>query len=309
MKINYFFIENFEKITSNELKFVRSFYLPIIGCFSTTLYEYLSDLDQKDSAYKPGINMEELSKLLSMNIEDVFLAKKHLEAVGLIRSFVKNDNKNGLITLLNPLSLEKFIKNNILKNNLIKKIGDIAFEKLVMNNKVKPVSKNDYIEVSAKYFDMFDFVFEKEEEYQTSDLKLPSFNNRNDAANSLTPNQYIQFLDNGNITSGENEYINYARNIGLCDKSINKILDYSYDKNGRIVVNFVKKITNDLYERNITTFKEIEKSLNESMKSQKKKESYADLDWGHFENTAISTNSETKEISLNELLEDLEDLM
>ncbi len=309
MEIYYFFVENFDKINSNELKFIRLFYLPIIGPFSTILYEYLCDLDQKDSAYKPGFNINEIANLLSMSNEDIFLAKKNLEAVGLIRTFAKNDNKNGLITILKPLTLDQFVKNNILKSNLIKKISDISFEKLIMDHKPRPLSKNNYIETSAKYFDMFDFVFEKEKEYETADLKLPSFNNHKDAMNALSPSQYIQFIDNNPMTFGEKEYINFARNIGFCDRTINTILNYSYECNGRIVVNFVKKITNDLYERNITSFNEVTNSLNDSMKSKKQKKSTSikELDWGHFEKNV--PNSETKEISLNELLEDLGDFM
>lgn len=310
MEIFYFFIENFDKITSNDLKFIRSFYLPIIGPFSTVLYEYLSDLEQKDSAYKPGINIDELSRILFISVEDVISAKKNLEAVGLIKSFAKNDNKSGLITMLKPLSFEKFINNNILKSNLVKKIGEISFEKLVMSNKPRLISKNEYIETSAKYFDIFDYSFKKEdEEYETSDLKLPSFDNKIDAAKSLTPNQYIKFLGNSNMTFGEKEYINYARNIGLSDRSINTIIDYSYERNGRIVVNFVKKITNDFYERNITTFKEITDTLTDSIKSKKQSKYNKELDWGHLEDTKSKDNSNTKEISLNDLLEDLKELM
>ena len=308
MKILYFFVENFNKIDLNELNFVRQFYLPIIGPNSTILYEYLSSLDQSDSAYKPGVNIDELSKLISMSMDDLILAKKNLEAVGLIRTFAKNDNKSGLITILKPLTLDKFISNDVLKSNLLKKIGEIMFEKLVLEHKPRPISKNEYIEISAKYFDMFDYSFEKEKEYETNDLKLPAFENHLDAIKSLTPNQYIQFLDKGAMTFGQKEYINFSRNIGLCDQSINTILNYSFECNGRIVVNFVKKITNDLYERNLITLKEITDSLNDSISARKSRNTTKELDWGHFEVQDSSLN-EIKEVSLNDLLEDLEELM
>ena len=315
MKILYFFIENFNKITSDEFNFVRLFYLPIIGPYSTVLYEYLSSLDQIDNAYKTGVNIDDLAKSLAMSEEELILAKKNLEAVGLIRTFVKNDNKNGLITLLKPLTLEKFILNDILKSNLSKRIGEIALEKLITSHKPRPISKNDYIETSAKYFDMFDYSFEENEikEYETSDLKLPNFENHNDAIKALTPDQYIQFIDKGAMTFGQKEYINFSRNIGLCDRSINTILNYSFECNGRIVVNFVKKITNDLYERNLITFQDIYNSLNDSIQSRKAKKTSPDLDWGHFESGNITTKdtvmNEIKEVSLNELLEDLKELM
>ncbi len=314
MKILYFFIENFNKITSDEFNFVRLFYLPIIGPNSTVLYEYLGSLDQMDSAYKPGVNINDLSKSMAISLDDLILAKKNLEAVGLIRTFTKNDNKNGLITLLKPLTLEKFIVNDILKSNLLKRIGEIALEKLILSHKPRPISKNDYIETSAKYFDMFDYSFDEEQlpEYKTADLKLPNFDNHNDAMKALTPDQYIQFIDKGAITFGQKEYIGYSRNIGLCDQSINTILNYSFECNGRIVVNFVKKITNDLYERNIITFKEISDALNDSIQARKGKRATEDLDWGHFEiknEMKDSVMNEIKEVSLNELLEDLKELM
>lgn len=310
MKILYFFVENFNKISVDELKFVRYFYLPIIGPNSTILYEYLASLDQSDHAYKPGVNMNELSKSLAISFEDLILAKKNLEAVGLIRSFTKNDNKNGLITLLKPLNLEKFIANDMLKSNLSKRIGEVMMEKLILEHKPRPISKNDYIEVSAKYFDMFDYSFNEEtkDEYQTADFKLPAFDNHEDAIKSLTPEQYIRFLDKGSITFGQKEYINYSRNIGLCDASINTILNYSFKCNGRIVVNYVKKITNDLYERNLISFKEIVDSLNDSIQVKQSKNNSRELDWGHFEQKNTNLN-EVKEISLNELLDDLKELM
>ncbi|MDK2819488.1 MAG: hypothetical protein KFW07_01495 [Mycoplasmataceae bacterium] len=308
MKNFYFFVENFEKIAQNDLNFIRCFYLPIIGPNSFVLYDYLSNLEQKDSAYKPGVNIEELSKVLSMSIEDISLGKKNLEAIGLIRTFAKNDNKNGLITILKPLNLDKFLINDLLRSNLIKRIGDIMFEKLIFEHKPRPVSKNDYIETSAKYFDMFDYSFkENDKEYVTADLKLPTFDNCEDAIKGLTPIQFIEFIDKGSITVGQREYVNFARNIGLCDQSINTILNYSFECNGRVVVNFVKKITNDLYDRKITTLKEISNSLNDSIISRKRKNVSEELDWGHFDSKVVY--SETKEVSLNDLLNDLKDLM
>ncbi|MGL5205722.1 MAG: hypothetical protein ACRC7B_02295 [Metamycoplasmataceae bacterium] len=310
MKILYFFVENFNKINADDLKFVRSFYLPIISPNSTILYEYLASLDQHDNAYKPGVNLNDLSKLLSMSLDDLILAKKNLEAVGLIRSFSKNDNKNGLITILKPLTLEKFLENDMLKSNLTKRIGDIMFEQLILEHKPRPISKKDYIEVSAKYFDIFDYSFEdrSDYQYQTSDLKLPAFKNNDDAIKSLIPEQFIRFLDKGSITFGQKEYINYSRNIGLCDASINTILNYSFENNGRIVVNYVKKITNDLYERNLISYKEIVDALNDSMKSKQAKNKSEELDWGHFDNKETTFDG-VREVSLNELLDDLEELM
>ncbi|MGL5308735.1 MAG: hypothetical protein ACRC9F_01665, partial [Metamycoplasmataceae bacterium] len=245
-----------------------------------------------------------------MSLDDVIVAKKNLEAVGLMRSFAKNDNKNGLITLLKPLTLEKFIENDMLKSNLLKKIGDIMMEKLILEHKPRPISKNDYVEISAKYFDIFDYSFDEQQDdqYQTADFKLPAFENNDDAIRSLTPEQFIRFLDKGSITFGQKEYINYSRNIGLCDASINTILNYSVECNERVVVNYVKKITNDLYERNLITFKEIVDTLNDSIKSKQSKTKSQELDWGHFENKE-SIFSDVKEVSLNELLDDLEELM
>ncbi|MGL5617546.1 MAG: hypothetical protein ACRCWU_00610 [Metamycoplasmataceae bacterium] len=310
MKILYFFVENFNKINADEFKFVRNFYLPIIGPNSTILYEYLSSLDQSDNAYKPGVNLDNLSKSLSISLDELILAKKNLEAVGLIRTFTKNDNKNGLITLLKPLTLEKFTENDMLRSNLTKRIGDIMFEKLILEHKPRPISKKDYVEVSAKYFDIFDYSFEQQlnDQYQTADLKLPAFESNDDAIKSLTPEQFIKFLDKGSITFGQKEYISYSRNIGLCDASINTILNYSFENNGRVVVNYVKKITNDLYERNLISYKEIVEVLNDSMKSKQFKKQPQELDWGHFDNKG-TIFSGVKEVSLNELLDDLEELM
>lgn len=308
MKNFYFFVENFEKISQNDLNFIRCFYLPIIGPNSYVLYDYLSNLEQKDSAYKPGVNLEDLSKLLSMSLDDINLGKKNLEAIGLIRTFAKNDDKNGLISILKPVNLDTFIINDLLKSSLIKRIGDIMFEKLIFEHKPRPVSKNDYIEISAKYFDMFDYSFKDDEkEYVTADLKLPTFDNYKDAIKGLTPIQFIEFIDKGSITIGQREYVNFARNIGLSDPSINTILNYSFECNGRVVVNFVKKITNDLYDRKITTFKEISNSLNDSIVSRKRKNIGEELDWGHLDEKMVQ--SETKEVSLNDLLSDLKDLM
>jgi hypothetical protein len=62
----------------------------------------------------------------------------------------------------------------------------------------------------------------------------------------------------------------------------------------------------------LISFKEISDSLNESIQVRKGKQSNESLDWGHFEesnNDNKSIMSEVKEISLNDLLEDLEELM
>lgn len=254
-------------ISGSDLKNIRTLYLPIIGHKASALYHSLIDEVQVNK-YKVDYRSEKsLLSSLQLSKTEMLESRKKLEAVGLIKTFKKNDEDVTLFSIHQPLNIEGFKKNLILWDKLKKEIGEIELERLVFENKSETIQKNSFTDISAKYFDVFE-VEEKEKIQTTAEISAPKFDNKSDAVKSLSAELFTRFISNVAPTPTLLNLFNDLRNKGFSNTSINLMQDYSFAINKKVVAKHIETIATDFMLKQIDSSNDIQSELSNALEKR-----------------------------------------
>lgn len=147
-------------LTEVDKKILISLYEPIIGATAVSLYlTFWSDLDKLE-IMSLDYNHHHLMTILKSDLVTIEKARKILEAVGLIKSFIKkNDNLNEyLYELYSPISAYEFFNHPVLSILLLNNIGEMEYNNLLNYYKKHNISKHDYEEITSTMNDTFNSV-------------------------------------------------------------------------------------------------------------------------------------------------------
>ncbi|MCP4336786.1 MAG: hypothetical protein GY679_02970 [Mycoplasma sp.] len=293
-----FIVESKQILFEQDLSNFRKLYAPILGPIPTSLYLYLFDICQINNYktdYKP---LKIIKNFLHTNEQEFVTARKTLEAVGLIQTFSKQDEAIFLFVIIKPLSINKFLKNKILWNKLNKTIGEIEAEKIIFNNKTNQFNKDNFIDITSKYHDIFEL---KEQNIQTTkEIKTPDFNDKNQAIQFSSPELFVRFISKYKPSPSFLFLLKDLKTKGMSDHSINLIIDYSYQVNGKIVSKYIETIAYNLLNDEINSVSDVKRELENALKQKNKKIS---------ENNTISKQKDFKEkggdLNIEEIFSDL----
>ena len=149
-------------LTEVDKKIIISLYEPIIGPIAVSLYLTLwADLDKLEIMSK-DFTHHHLMTILKTKLVDIENARKSLEAVGLLKSYIKrNDNINEyLYELYSPLSASEFLNHPVLSVLLLNNIGENEYNIILNNYKRHTFSKGDYEEITSSINETFKSVNE-----------------------------------------------------------------------------------------------------------------------------------------------------
>lgn len=138
-------------LTELDKKTLISLYEPIIGPIAVSLYlTFWSDLDKLELMSRDYTH-HHLMTILKCPLENILNARKSLEAVGLIKSFIKiNENINEyLYELYSPISPYEFFNHPILNVLLLNNIGESEYHTLVAYYKKSSISTREYEEITS----------------------------------------------------------------------------------------------------------------------------------------------------------------
>ncbi|WKX02699.1 hypothetical protein [Candidatus Mycoplasma mahonii] len=246
----------------NNLIILRNLYSPVIGIHAVSLYQLLIDYNNFSQNGISFFSFKDIQNTLGINEVEVVQARRKLEAVGLIRTYEKADNKHQIITINSPISVANFKKNKLLFNNCIKVIGDESFERVQYLMKNRILNKEEFYEVSVKFQDLFEIDdIEKKKQLITDEMISPTIESVSDAIIGLPPSQFAYFLTKRKSPHSLVANILHMQNIGLSESSINEIINYSFNVNGKIVANHILVIANDLFKKDKITHQEIKDEL------------------------------------------------
>lgn len=299
MKQQLFYLENSNELSKSNYKCLRSMYLPLIGVDSVVLYELLVDLCEQN--LKNLFSTNEIAKTMQIDKKSIKQALSNLEAVGLIKKFVKNDDSCWIIVLESPLSIDKFNKNKLLKNHLIKKIGINNYESIYYSSIKKTLNKSDYIDTTKKYQDVFLQDFESHinpqetDFYTTLDLEIVGFDSYEENIEKLPSSHFIKLVLERNATFNEKTMINTLLNLGFSDSSINLLIDYSLKYNEKIVVNYILTIGKDFHSKSILSFRDVQCELL-NIESAKKTKRFRKMELWTIKEENKDTTSKIKKI-------------
>ena len=172
-------------ITEIDKKIIIDLYQPIIGHKAVSFYyTLLNDLD-KSSIISEMYTHHHLLSLMQLSLSDIKVAREKLEAVGLLKTYIKKDHINNYIYVLySPISANEFLNNPILSVVLYNNIGKKEYQNIVETYKTPRISLKDYEDISSSFDDVFSSVpsnsFIENEDLLCRNTNKLKFNNKVD---------------------------------------------------------------------------------------------------------------------------------
>ncbi|MBQ9019475.1 MAG: DnaD domain protein [Bacilli bacterium] len=146
-------------INEEDKRLITMLYQPIIGYTAVSLYYTLLDDLEKSDIMSDELTHYHLMVSMQLKLDDILVAREKLEAIGLIKTYVKKDNINQYVYLLySPISANDFFNHPILNVVLYNNLGKKEYEKVKDYFKVPKVSLKDYEDITASFNDVFSSV-------------------------------------------------------------------------------------------------------------------------------------------------------
>ena len=143
-------------ITSYDKKIITMLYQPIIGYTAVSLYNTLLDDLEKSEMISEDLTHHHLMNTMQLRLEDILISREKLEAVGLIKTYMKKDNINQYVYLIySPISVNEFFNHPILNVVLYNNLGKKEYEKVKNYFKVPKIVLKDYEDITASFDEVF----------------------------------------------------------------------------------------------------------------------------------------------------------
>lgn len=217
-------------------KILTDLYLPIIGADAVMLYFCLwSSLDNSQIVSK-DFSHQKLVSSLRMTINEIYDNRSKLEAIGLIKTLVKEGEVNNYIyELYSPASATEFLSHPILNIVLYSNIGKLEYDNLVKAYKLPRFNTSNYNDITKSFNDVF------ESTGMTSyDLSLDDIRKYNKLKLNINSNFDFNFLIN---SMPKNIDVNRVFTKEIKELIIN--LSFIYDIDAIHMSNIIKGCLNE----------------------------------------------------------------
>lgn len=217
-------------------KILTDLYLPIIGADAVMLYFCLwSSLDNSQIVSK-DFSHQKLVSSLRMTINEIYDNRSKLEAIGLIKTLVKEGEVNNYIyELYSPASATEFLSHPILNIVLYSNIGKIEYDNLIKAYKLPRFNTSNYNDITKSFNDVF------ESTGMTSyDLSLDDIRKYNKLKLNINSNFDFNFLIN---SMPKNIDVNRVFTKEIKELIIN--LSFIYDIDAIHMSNIIKGCLNE----------------------------------------------------------------
>lgn len=177
-------------ITEEDKKILNMLYLPIIGTLPTMLYNILlNDLDKLQLISEVSTHAKLLSSL-RISSNELKEARNVLEAIGLLKTYIKTDTINNYIyELYSPVSAHEFFSHPIFNIVLYNNVGKKEYDKLVTYFKMPKINKDGYMEITHSFSEVFESV-----PYTTSNISSENIRKYNKLKLNIDSSLDINFL-------------------------------------------------------------------------------------------------------------------
>lgn len=157
MPADTYVVVNKTILHNEDRKIITSLYLPIIGADAVMLYFTLwSDLDNTE-ILSMEYSHQKLVSSLRITINELKVSFDKLEAIGLIKTFIKEGNVNNYIyELFSPVSASEFLSHPILNIVLYSNVGKREYDNLVKSFKIPRLNTSNYKEITKNFNDVFE---------------------------------------------------------------------------------------------------------------------------------------------------------
>ncbi len=144
-------------LSENDRRLISKLYQPIIGYSAVSLYfTLLDDLDEA-KLMSGEFTHHHLMMTMQLKLDSIVDARKRLEAAGLLKTYVKNEQHihSYVYLVFSPLSAHEFFSHPILNIVLYNNLGKKEYEKLVNYYKIPRYNLKDYTDITANFNEVF----------------------------------------------------------------------------------------------------------------------------------------------------------
>ena len=143
-------------ISEKDKKIISMLYQPIIGYSAVSLYYSLIDDLDRQEIISDELTHYHLMTTMQLKLDDIVIAREKLEAIGLLKTYVKTDNVNQYVYLLySPLCANDFFNHPILNIVLYNNLGKKEYEKVLNYFKVPRINLKNYEDITLSFDDVF----------------------------------------------------------------------------------------------------------------------------------------------------------
>lgn len=221
---------------NEDRKIITSLYLPIIGTDAVMLYFTLwADLDNSE-ILSSEFSHQKLVSSLRITINELQTSFDKLEAIGLIKAFIKEGNVNNYIyEIFSPISASEFLSHPILNIVLYSNVGKREYDNLVKAFKIPRLNTSNYKDITKSFNDVF------ESTSMTSyDLSLEDIRKYNKLKLNINSNFDFNFL-----ISSMPKNLDTSKMFSKDIKELIINLSFIYDIDAIKMANIVKVSLND----------------------------------------------------------------
>ncbi len=161
-------------ITEEDKNNMFSLYAPIIGPIAISLYFTLLHDIKLNDIISTEYNHHHLMTIMKSSLEDIKLARKTLEGVGLLKTYFKEGDTNSYAyEIYSPLSAKEFFSSPILNVTLYNNIGKTEYELLKEEYQIPHIDLKEYEDISSS----LDMTFKSSTMFEPIDTKAHTTGN------------------------------------------------------------------------------------------------------------------------------------
>ena len=152
-----FLVINKTILNDQDRRLLVMLYQPIIGYKAINLYFTLWTFLDKSEYMSLECTHHHLMTSMQLKLSEIVSSREKLEAIGLIKTYVKKDNINNFVyEIYSPISAYEFLNNPVLATALYNNVGKTEYEKIINYYKLPKVSLKDYEEITCSFSDIFE---------------------------------------------------------------------------------------------------------------------------------------------------------
>ena len=150
-------------LNDTDRKTLTMLYQPIVGSLSLSLYFTLwSDLNKMEIMSNEYTH-HHLMNMMSLKLDEIVLARKKLEAVGLLKTLYKSGEVNHYVYMIySPLSPVEFFSNPILSSSLLSSLGKKDYQELINYYKFPKININEFEDITVHFSDIYKMGYTEE---------------------------------------------------------------------------------------------------------------------------------------------------
>ena len=253
LPLDNFVVINKTILSSQDRLVLMLLYQPIVGSVAISLYLTLWGFLDQNKFNSSGNNHNDLAISMQLKLEDIKEAKDKLEAIGLIKTYLKKgDINNYIYELYGPLPAYDFFNNPILNTALYNNLNKKEYKRIVDSFSIPKIDLNGYEDISCSFKEIYNFIGTEKvtnnniKHIQHLDLSFEPTINFNEVL-SLIPDEFL------NIRSISNDIRELIYKLSF-------IYNYNNEEISEIIKNSIvdRKIDKELLQESCQNFYKFE---------------------------------------------------